>query len=116
MMLSEIALITFATAQSANLPGKSEQWPGVTVKVLVDNDKVNVSEVTFEPGAVADWHSHPQHTVYAVNDVSMRVEVEGKQASTALLKPGQAIWSPAVRHKTTNTGKASFTIIVTEIK
>lgn len=116
MMLSAIVLVATAATLDTRAQGKKDPWPGVTVKVLINNDKVNVEEVTFAPGAVADWHSHPQHTVYAVNDVNMRVEVEGKEASTANLKAGQAIWSPAVTHKTTNVGKTTFTIIVTEIK
>jgi beta-alanine degradation protein BauB len=83
---------------------------------LTDNDHVKVSEVNFAPGAVADWHSHPQHTVYAVTDVKMREEVKGKEAVTAEMKAGQAMWSPAVTHVATNVGKTAFTIIVTEIK
>jgi quercetin dioxygenase-like cupin family protein len=116
MTLSMILLLVLASVQTTNAQDKKEQWPGVTVKVLVDNDKVNVSEVTFAPGAVADWHSHPQHTVYAVTDVKMKVEIKGKEATTAELKAGQAIWSPGVTHRTTNVGQTPFTIIVTEIK
>ncbi len=116
MLVPAIVLTASVATLATMVQDKTEPWPGVTEKVLINNDKVNVEEVTFAPGAVADWHSHPQHTVYAVNDVSMRVEVKGKQASTANLKAGQAIWSPAVTHKTTNVGKTSFTIIVTEIK
>ncbi len=51
-------LLFMATGQKANAQNKVEKWPGVTDKVLTDNDNVHVSEVTFAPGAVADWHSH----------------------------------------------------------
>jgi quercetin dioxygenase-like cupin family protein len=116
MTLPIILLLVLASVQTTNAQDKKEQWPGVTVKVLIDNDKVNVSEVTFAPGAVADWHSHPQHTVYAVTDVKMKVEIKGREAITAELKAGQAIWSPGVTHRATNVGQTPFTIIVTEIK
>ncbi len=115
-MLSVIALTASVIVQTANAQDKKEQWPGVTIKVLTDNDNVNVSEVTFAPGAVADWHSHPQYTVYAVTNIKMKTEVKDKDAAIVELKAGEALWSPAVTHKTTNVGKTPFTAIVTEIK
>jgi len=116
LMLSLVALMTVVNVQVVNAQDKNEPWPGVTKKVLTDNDKVNVSEVTFAPGAVADWHSHPQYSVYAVTDVKMKAEVKGKDAAIVELKAGQVGWSEAVIHKTTNVGTKPFTVIVTEIK
>ena len=115
-MLSVIAITALVTVQTANAQDKKEQWPGVTIKVLTDNEHVNVSEITFAPGAVADWHGHPPYTVYAVTAVKMKVEVKGNETTTVEMKAGQASWSPAVTHKTTNAGKTPFTVIVTEIK
>jgi quercetin dioxygenase-like cupin family protein len=112
---SAIVLTTLLSLQTLTAQEKRE-WPGVTTKVLVDNDNVNVSEVTFAPGAVADWHSHPQYTAYAVTDVKMQTEIKGKDNAIVELKAGQAVWSPAVTHKTTNIGKKPFTVIVSEIK
>lgn len=116
VIVPAIVLLASAATLAKRSQDKAEPWPGVTVKVLIDNDKVNVEEVTFAPGAVADWHSHPQHTVYAVGDVKMKVEIKGKEATIAELKAGQAMWAPAVTHKTTSVGKKPFTLILTEIK
>lgn len=116
MILSFIAFMTVVSVQTANAQEKTVPWPGVTKKVLTDNEKVNVAEVTFAPGAVADWHSHPQYSVYAVSDVKMKTEFKDKDAVTVELKAGQVGWSEAVTHKTTNVGKKPFTVIVTEIK
>jgi quercetin dioxygenase-like cupin family protein len=116
MILSMILFTALVTVQTANAQDKKEQWPGVTIKVLVDNEKVNVSEVTFAPGAVATWHTHPQYTVYAVTDINMKVEVKGKETTTVEIKAGQASYSPAVEHQTTNVGTKPFTAIVSEIK
>lgn len=115
-MLLLIAFITVINVQMANAQEKTEPWPGVTKKVLTDNEKVNVAEVTFAPGAVADWHSHSQYSVYAVTDVKMKTELKDKEAVVIELKSGQVGWSEAVTHKTTNVGKKPFTVIVTEIK
>jgi len=111
LVFSLTVLVNAANAQEKMVP-----WPGVTKKVLTDNEKVNVAEVTFAPGAVADWHSHPQYSVYAVTPVKMKTEIEGIDAVIVELKAGQVGWSEAVTHKTTNIGKKPFTVIVTEIK
>lgn len=116
MILSVIVLAVLMPVQFVNAQETKTPWPGVTKKVLTDNEHVNVSQVTFAPGAVADWHSHPQYTGYAVTDVKMKVEFKDKESSTVELKAGQSIWSPAVTHKTTNVGNKPFTVIVTEIK
>jgi len=115
-MLSMIAFTVLMTAQSVSAQDQSEPWPGVTKKVLVDNEKVNVSEVTFAVGAVATWHTHPQYTAYAVTNVKMKVEVKDKPNATLELKAGEAIYSPPVTHQTTNVGTKPFTVIVTEMK
>lgn len=114
--LSLVILMTVLNVQFVNAQDKMEPWPGVTRKVLSENDKVTVSEVTFAPGAVADWHSHPNHSVYAKTDVKMKVEVKDKEPTVVEFKAGQAVWADAVTHKTTNVGKKPFTAIVTEIK
>lgn len=114
--LSLVVLMTILNVQTTNAQEKMEPWPGVTRKVLTENDKVTVSEVTFAPGAVADWHSHPQHSVYAITDVKMKTEIKDKEPTVVEFKAGQAGWSEAVSHKTTNVGKKPFKVIVTEIK
>jgi quercetin dioxygenase-like cupin family protein len=116
LMMLAVAFMGLVNIQTVNAQEKKEEWPGVTIKVLTDNNKVNVSEVTFAPGAVADWHSHPQYSVYAVTNVKMKAEVKGKDAVIVELKAGQVGWSEAVTHKTTNVGTKPFTVIVTEIK
>ncbi|WP_143076456.1 cupin domain-containing protein [Flavobacterium swingsii] len=116
MILSLFAFMTVFNVQTANAQAKMEPWPGVTKKILTDNEKVNVAEVTFAPGAVADWHSHPQYSVYALTDVKMKTEVKDKEPVIVEMKAGQVGWSEAVMHKTTNVGKKPFTAIVTEIK
>jgi quercetin dioxygenase-like cupin family protein len=116
MLLSVVALTVLVPVLTASPQDKTQPWPGVTKIVLVDNDHVNISEVTFAPGAVAVWHSHPQYTAYAVTDVKMQVEIKGKETTVAELKAGQAMWSPAVTHQTSNVGKKAFTVIVTEMK
>ncbi|TRX37813.1 hypothetical protein FNW52_02640 [Flavobacterium sp. ZT3R18] len=116
MMLSVIAFTVFMNVQTVNAQETKTPWPGVTMKVLLDNEHVNVTEVTFAPGAIAEWHSHPQYTVYTKTDLKMKVEIKDKEPANVDLKAGQSMWSPAVTHRTSNIGKKPFTVIVTEIK
>ena len=116
LILSVLTLGTIITTQSAKAQDKKEPWPGITVRVLTENEHVKISEATFAPGAIADWHTHPQHTIYAVTDVNMKEEKKGSEATASEMKAGQAMWSEAVTHTITNVGKMPFTIIVTEIK
>lgn len=102
--------------QTANAQEAKEPWPGVTSKILFENDIVKISEVTFAAGAVADWHSHPDHTIYAVTDVKVTQEEKGKEPVTTEYKAGSATFSAAVTHKSTNAGKKPFTAIITEMK
>ena len=112
-----LLLIGFTlTIYSANAQAQNEVWPGVTIKVLTENEKVKVFRVTFARGAVADWHSHPQHTIYALTKAKLKAEEKGKEPAIIELQAGQGIWSPAVTHRTSNVGKKRFTLIVTEIK
>nr|WP_294939320.1 hypothetical protein [uncultured Flavobacterium sp.] len=116
LMMLLVVLVAFVNIPTVNAQATTVPWPGVTKKVLFENDKVNISEVTFAPGAVADWHSHPQYSVYALTAIKMKVEVEGKDNVILEMKAGQAGYSPAVTHKTTNIGKKPFTAIVSEMK
>ena len=116
MTVAAFSLSAAAILNSETTQEKKEPWPGISVKVLTENEHVKISEATFAPGAVADWHSHPQHTIYALTDIKMKEEVKDKEVMMAELKAGQAMWFPAVTHKITNAGTTSSTIIVTEIK
>ncbi len=116
MLLSAIALSVVLSIPSVQAQETKEPWPGVTAKVLTENEHVKITEVTFAPGAVADWHDHPIHTVYALTDVNMKEELKDKEPGTIEVKAGQATYFQACHHKTTNMGKKPAKVIVTEIK
>jgi quercetin dioxygenase-like cupin family protein len=111
VILTALLLSSFAFSQE-----KKEMWPGVSAKILLDNEKVNVTEYTFKPGAVADWHSHPQNSVYTVTDAKMKVEIKDQNAKINEVKAGMAMWSPVITHRVTNVGEKEFIVVITEIK
>ncbi len=116
MLLFAMALTAVLSIQSAQAQEAKEQWPGVTIIVLTENEYVKVFEVTFAPGAVADWHDHPNYTLYALTDVKIQEEMKGKEPATIELKAGQAAYNTARHHRSTNLAKTTVKVIVTEIK
>lgn len=90
--------------------------PTVSQKVILDNEKVRVIAVEFEPGATTDWHSHPNHVVYALTDGKMEITVKGKPANVVDLKAGTAMYLPSVTHMAKNIGTATVKMVVTELK
>ncbi len=90
--------------------------PNVYKKVLLDNDKVRVMEVVFAPGTTAAWHSHPNHTAYALTSGKIQITDKGKPATTIDIKMGTALYLPAVTHMAKNIGSTTVKLIITEIK
>jgi quercetin dioxygenase-like cupin family protein len=90
--------------------------PKVYKKILLENDKVRVMSVEFAPGQTMPWHSHPQHTIYAVTDGTLEITEKGKPAKINKMKAGEVMYSPAVTHMGKNIGKNTVKLVVTEIK
>lgn len=85
-------------------------------KVLLENDKVRVMEVEFKPGMTAQWHSHPNHVIYALTSGKIEITEKGKPANTMEIKAGTAMYMPAVTHMGKNVGITTIKLIVTEMK
>jgi quercetin dioxygenase-like cupin family protein len=104
--------------QSTNLYAQDPMKVATNVykKVLLDNDKVRILEVVFAPGATTAWHSHPNHSVYALTSGKIQITDKGKPATTIDVKMGTAMYLPAVTHMAKNTGTTTLKLIVTEIK
>ncbi len=90
--------------------------PSVSQKVILDNEKVRVMEAEFAPGATTDWHSHPNHVVYALTDGKMEITDKGKPAIVVDLKAGNALYLPAVTHMAKNIGTTTMKMVITELK
>lgn len=109
-----VLFLTLSTNLYAQDPMKAAS--NVYKKVLLDNDKVRIMEVVFAPGVTAPWHSHPNHSVYALTSGKIQITDKGKPATTIDIKAGTAMYLPAVTHMAKNTGTTTLKLIVTEIK
>ena len=86
-------------------------------KLVLENDRVRVMELTLRPGDKAPMHNHPNdHVVYIMNDAKFKLDfLDGKSAEFELRK-GQAIMMDAGSHQTTNIGASIGRNLVIELK
>jgi quercetin dioxygenase-like cupin family protein len=85
-------------------------------KLLHENDRVRVMEVTFKPGSKIAKHSHPDHTVYAVTGGKLKIFHDQGEPMEADLKPGDVMWIAAESHWAENVGTTEIRLLVTELK
>lgn len=103
---------------SAAMPARAQDplkvAPGM-YKLLFENEKVRVMEVTFKPGERIPEHSHPDHFVYVVTGGKLKITA-GEKVAEADLTPGQVMWIPAEKHWAVNLGTTDVRLLVTEVK
>jgi len=86
-------------------------------KVLLENDKVRVLEVTLKPGDKIPMHSHPGgYVAYALVDSKTRFTGADGKSVEREMKAGQPVWSDAVTHMAENIGTTAGKVIVFELK
>ena len=84
-------------------------------KLLNENDKVRVLQVTFKPNDVAKMHHHPDHVVYAISGGKMSLTSEGKTQEMEI-KAGQVMFLDAQNHEAKNIGNTTLDLLVVELK
>lgn len=105
-----IGLIT-ALPAAAQDKGKDKGKESLAVtKVLLENDKVRVTETTFKPGDVSRG-PRKDRTNYIITDGKLeRTSPQGKKSSYER-KKGTAMWLPADNDVVRNVGKTTYVVI-----
>jgi quercetin dioxygenase-like cupin family protein len=85
-------------------------------KLVFENERVRVMQVTFKPGEKIAPHSHPDHYVYAISAGKLKITPENGTATEADIKVGDVMWIPAVKHYAENIGTTEVKLLVTELK
>jgi len=105
------------------LMGKSQSQSGntgnVTAPVILENDKVKVTEFVSAPGADAcgkGKHSHNERLVIAITDASIKMTTEDGKTQNLDLKAGTAFWGGTEIHSVVNTGKQPAKFYAVEVK
>ena len=111
-------LITGSAAASGRDAGmQSPQKADASVKVVLENDRVRVRDVTFPPG-VTGMHTHKLPHVGVVIDGGTLVfrYPDGKTETAKLEKGGAGFRDANVTHEPTNPGKTPVRVIEVELK
>ena len=105
------------------LVGKSQSQSGnsgtITPKVVLENDKVKVTEFDSEPGGDAcgkGQHRHNERLVIAITDASIKMTTEDGKTQNMDLKAGTAFWGGTEMHSVINTGKQPARFYAVEVK
>ncbi len=85
-------------------------------KLVYENDRVRVMQVTFQPGEKIAEHSHPDHFVYVLEAGNLQITKSDGSVTDATLKVGDVIWINAETHWAVNTGETPVRLLVTELK
>lgn len=85
-------------------------------KLVHENARVRVMEVTFKPGAKIAAHSHPDHFVYALSTGKLKISKPQGEPAELEVKVGEVLWIPAETHWAENTGSTEVRLLVTELK
>jgi len=97
---------------------QSASAAGNEAKVLLENDRVRVRQVLFQPGVRSAPHTHPYAHVGVILDQGSLAFVEkGKKDETVNFKSGDAGWRDAnVTHEVFNAGKSPIRVVEVELK
>jgi len=85
-------------------------------KLVFENERVRVMEVTFKPGSKIAPHSHPDHYVYVLSAGKIKISKDGNVANEAELKVGDVMFIPAEKFWFNNTGTTEIRLLVNELK
>ena len=86
-------------------------------KVLVNNEFVTATEVTYEPGVRSHVHTHPGAFIYALTDGVLLVTMATGETKTFDLKAGDSTYQgPEPPHSTINPGKKPVKLLLVELK
>ena len=85
-------------------------------KVMFENERMRVLEVTMEPGDRSDMHSHPDYFVYMLSDGKVRFTAPSGDTAEAEFPAGTATWREAEEHATENVGGTTLRALFVEPK
>jgi len=87
-----------------------------TYKLVTENPRIRVLEVTLKPGEQVATHSHPDHFGYFLSGGSLKITNAAGKVTEMTAKAGDTSWIPAETHSAVNTGKTEVKLLVVELK
>ena len=112
ILLSFCVLILFYSC-------KQKQQDIYAQHIVLENDKIKVSEYTSIPGGDVcgeGRHSHPPHLNVLLTDAKVKVMLPDGKIITQNAAAGTTFWSAAETHTVTNTGSHQIKGYIIETK
>jgi len=85
-------------------------------KVLLENDRVRVLEVTGVPGTISPMHGHPDSVMHAFNAADIQVTEADGESRRVEIPAGATFWNPATEHSVENVGSETVRFVRVELK
>ncbi len=90
--------------------------PGI-YRVLAENEKIRVLDLTLEPGTKDEPHGHPGSVFYVTRDSTGKIFTEGEEPKLLRLNTGNSWFQESVNQsRLENTGETSIHMILFELK
>jgi hypothetical protein len=99
--------------------GHDKNFEKEALKVILENEKVKVTEFVSSPGEDAcgeGKHTHKPRLVIAVTDASVKLTSEDGKSQEIDLKAGTVFWGDAETHIAVNTGRQTAKFFAIEVK
>lgn len=91
--------------------------PSAVPTVIIDNDRVRVTEWRFAPGAATGWHRHElDYVVVPLVSGVLRLEEPDGVREASLTAGGPYFRAAGVEHDVVNANDYEFAFIETELK
>jgi len=85
-------------------------------KVLLENERVRVLEITYKPGEKAAMHSHPATVNYYLGNFKAKFTFPDGKTADIEGKKGLAEWHEAFTHAAENIDTTEIHLIAVELK
>jgi quercetin dioxygenase-like cupin family protein len=85
-------------------------------KVLFENERVRLLEVTMQPGDSSEMHSHPDNLIYVLSDGKVTFTAPSGETADLELATGASMWMDATEHATDNVGGTTVRVLFFEPK
>ena len=83
-------------------------------RLVLQNDRVRVLEMTLNAGEIDEEHSHPPEAVYFITGGRLRIHLPDGTAVEAEVADGSAMWHEAWTHRVENIGTTDVRAVIVE--
>lgn len=115
LFLISVLLLGFAALGKSQMPVHT----GDTVRVVVDNEKLQVTEFVSTPGKGVcgiDMHDHEPHLTVLLTDASISVTTPDGVSHDYDLKAGTSLWFESETHQAVNRGNNEVKLLLVHLK